>query len=537
MLRVFSRGQSIARWLGLLLALTTLGCARLGHRKQHCPPNEGTIQYPLPETQRGTLSPDLSDMGSLADVNAILGQRSGHAYRALTPRQCQCLASEASTLGNLFEGDRRSVIASAAKKRKGLSCSEKLKADILAIAALEARNKSAADALDLYYRIAEAETQRDMSVISLREMNSAVEKLERMRSQGLQVTLDDSELFRQRNELGQKQVDLAGALARLNIELRRQLGFMVDDDTWRIWPMTDLTVVVERQDADEAVATGMQLRPEIALLMHLQHSFDPQTVDVVRQALGSLAGLSGTSESSKSCKLLQQIHLKKEAKQKEAEFPQRKRQLDDYSQSRQQHIAAEIRQSVATIELRLQQIALAKEHLSYASERVRELEGRNTAGKSNFLELTLARLQQQQAKADVVSRVVAWKIADVRLRENQGKLVDECIGFCAETDIDNQPHEAFPPGEIIHEEPVLPPAVREPALKELPPPQPVIEEPLPVEVPPGPALPEDSADDEPRLLPPEENTITFSLPETFEPRDVGKETQANYEVRKTNGKR
>lgn len=528
----------MAMWLGLMLALTSLGCARLGHRRQCCPPDNGTVQYPLPEIERGSLSPDLSNMGSLSEVNAILGTRSGHAYRALTPQQCQCLAAEASSLGNLFEADRRSVIATASKKHHGPTRAEKLKAEILAIAALEARNRSAADALDLYYRIAESEAQQDLLIVSLAEMNTAVEKLDRMRGQGMQITFDDSELYRKRNELRQKQVDLEGGIARLNIELRRQLGFMVEDDTWRIWPMTDLYVRVERLDPGEAVSTGMQLRPEIALLMHLQEAHDPETIDVTRQALGSLVGLSGTSESSKCCNLLEQLKLKKEARKKSAELGQRQEQLNDYAQSRIQHISAEIRQSVVTLELRLKQTALAKEHVAYASEQVRELEGRNSAGKSNFLELTLAVLQLEQAKSDVVSRVVAWKIADVRLRENQGKLIDECCGHPVEADGYYFPQETPSAEDTIHEESVPPPAMRKKEPKELPTPPAPTERPTPKAPNSGPAIPDDSSSEEPELFPAVENTASFSLPESFEPRSVGaRETRANYEIRRTNAER
>src|SRR4051812_27827187 len=87
MRRALSRGQTIALWLGLLLALPLPGCALLGHHRKCCPPNEGKVEYPLPEIERGSLSPDLNRVGSLADVTAILGTRSGHAYRALFPQQ------------------------------------------------------------------------------------------------------------------------------------------------------------------------------------------------------------------------------------------------------------------------------------------------------------------------------------------------------------------------------------------------------------------------------------------------------------------
>jgi hypothetical protein len=211
---------------------------------------------------------------------------------------------------------------------------------------------------------------------------------------------------------------------------------------------------------------------------------------------------------------------------------QRQQQLNDYVQNRVQHISAEIRQSVVMIELRLKQTALAKEHVAYTAERVRELEGRGTAGKSNFLELSLARLRLLQAKADVVSRVVGWKVADVRLRENQGRLLDECAGFCAEHEMQLVPSEAPPMGEIIREEPVLPPPpVQQKKPVELPAPKRAIEEPAKEEAIPTPVIPEETAIEEPavqepsakrpRLPPAIENTASFALPELFQPRSVG----------------
>src|SRR5258708_2302700 len=176
-------------------------------------------------TQPKSVEFDDRNVGDLTEVERLLGlhRRPGYEYFELSAPECQCRAAAASTEGNSLAAERRSI-ESKEKKHHGLSESERLKIRILRASELEARNKSAGVALEVYYHLAEALANHDVVIAGIEETESALKKVAMMRGEGMAIPFDDSEITRQWLELTQKKVALELQTNQLNIQLVRLLG-------------------------------------------------------------------------------------------------------------------------------------------------------------------------------------------------------------------------------------------------------------------------------------------------------------------------
>ena len=416
--------------LGLFSTAIVSGCA---HRASHCrTAAAASAQAAVLEETLGEIEPagfqfDVSDIHSPEEVDAKLGRPfpAPADYYSLSAEDCQCLAVEASTQGNSMAAERRSLQASASKHH-GLSEEDQLRVRALRASELEARNKSAGAALEVYYTIAEAEANLSILEASLAEIDDALAKIKRLRAQGVQIPFDDSEFERQRLDLVEKQTELQLKVGQLNAQLVRLLGLQTTDPNARLWPTTDWKVVVEPIDMDAAVQEGLATRPEMQFLTALPRSVNAKTLSVVRQIVAGASGLLGSQ--SKFTGLIQLIgsRLCGQRKSNERELPVRRLQLAEYTQQRRLEITSEIQQGVRRVETQLREIAIAKQQTAAWEARIAELTRKQRIDEASFAEIASARLQAFQAQSDATNRIVGWKIAQARLKEAQGKLVLEC---------------------------------------------------------------------------------------------------------------
>ncbi len=101
------------------------------------------------------------------------------------------------------------------------------------------------------------------------------------------------------------------------------------------------------------------------------------------------------------------------------ELPERQRQVNQYAQNREQEIAVEIREAAEMVDVRLRQVALAKENRDQLARRSADAEARSKTGELNFADVSSARLALLQAEGDLLEKVVNWKIAQVRLAQRK----------------------------------------------------------------------------------------------------------------------
>jgi len=429
-------GDGMPRWLhagllGLATAAALAGCA--GQRAacvSACKGRSLTELFPPREPQ--SIQFDDHDVGDLSEVERELGlrDRPGHEYYELSVPDCQCRAAAVSTEGNSLAAERRSIESSA--KHGGLSDSEQLKVRILRTGELEARNKSAGQALEVYYHLAEALANRYVLIDSILETDEALKMVDEVRGQGLAITFDDGEIRRQRLELTRKQVALDLQTSQLNAQLIRLLGLPATDLIARFWPTTDWKVVVEPIDMTLAVAEGLAMRPEIRLLESLPASLNKKTVSVVMLLMsGGSGGLLGTQmKASTMISLFGIREILSKARDRKRELSARRRQLAEYTEQRRQEVTTEIQLAVLTVEARLREIAVERQLSLAWKQRLDQLEKRQRIEEATFADLTAVKLKAFQAESDEIGRVVAWKIALAKLKEAQGKLIDECRGTC-----------------------------------------------------------------------------------------------------------
>lgn len=421
------RGSFRAGLAGLLVALLAAGCAHSNHNRGSSA--RGELDSGLAATPRGMLAPDVRAVSAFAEVDAALSRpdASAMSYHALSPDQCQCLAASASSLANLFDSQRCVVQSSADVCRRGLDDGECVQMDVLHTAALEARNRSSADALEQYYTLAESEARRDLVDDGLRNVDGLLADLGRMREQGLTIPLDETQFQRERIALVDQRVQLDAGIERLNMQLWRALGMDRPGPAARIWPATELSVDVRPVDVEDAVQDALALRPELTMLRRLRSTLDTGSLAGARQALSQVNALLG-SQAEIPC-VFSPLGLRTalvKRKIAKSELTQRRQQLAIYQRQREQQVADQVRDAAATVETRLRQIALAKETAERWDARVAELQDRSTTGGASFADVAAARLSRQKAQSDLTGQVAGWKIALVRLKEAQGLLVAEC---------------------------------------------------------------------------------------------------------------
>ena len=419
------------------------------------------LETTLPPTARGALVPDTGNVASPEEVDKVLGLPRGESsYYELDEVTCQCRAVANSTEGNLLDSERENLRREAGQH---ISPADAMRLDILATAALVARNESASEALQIYYGLAEGEARLDLARHGESELLADLDRARQLHDRGIQIPFDDSEFQRQLNSLRLTRIDLELLIAKANHELRQRLGLSAVDRRVRIWPVVDLRIVVAPIDAEVAVHECLAMRPEIGMLWRLANNLDHSTLKAAREMLSSVNGLLGSKDSGALCghKLLACL-------QRSTEVESRRRQVAQYARGREQQVAEDIRSDVDTIEGRTRQVALAKATAESWQVRLRALEGKHTLGKASFPEIGAARLKSVESQGEVIHSIANWKAALVKLKAHQGRLVAEC---CGRTSFGSP---------II--EPVATPPVAVPAVSQLPAPPPEL---LPAEASPA----------------------------------------------------
>lgn len=415
-----------SRWkLAALVAIAIApGCAL----HQTCCPSGSSCSSMLEESlvpiEPRSLVPDVSLLGSPAALEKLAGRGENAAvhYYELSEPQCQCQAAAHSTLGNLLDSERATL---ARQSGHHVSRSQNAKLDALATAALEARNDSAAAALQLFFALAEGEARLQLAAASEHELQSDLDKVHELRQRGMQVPLDETQFRKQLDDLRSNRIDLELQIAEGNHKLRQLLGMTSADPAARIWPATDLRVDAEPIDPELAVQDGLAWRPEVGLLRRASGGLDTHSLGAARAMLASVHGLLGLKADV--CLIAKARPLASHARKAE-EVDSRRRQIRQYDSQREQELAEQIRLAVATIDGRLRQVALAEMTTQATQKRLDELKKGQAAGQSNFADLSSARLKSVDARGELIHAIVAWKQAQVKLKQLQGRLVAECMG-------------------------------------------------------------------------------------------------------------
>ena len=296
-----------------------------------------------------------------------------------------------------------------------------MRCQILAYAAVDERNRAAAQALEVFYLLAEAEANRDILRRGVERADAMLNDLADLEKQGLTVPPDADSIRRQRLDLLDRQAQLELSLRQLNSQLRRLLG-VESSEPAPFWPAADLRVVPEPIDYEAAVADGLAHRADVNLLRMLSQALSRRTVEAVRAGLSQISGVLGISVPA-----ARRLSAWLGGAAKRTEVHARRHQLEGLLADRHRAAAEEIRQAAQTVETRLEQVVLAQSKVENWEKHVdslKQLQG-GPDGVTAF-DLGAAELQLLEARSTLVHEVVAWRIAQVKLKQSQGLLSLEC---------------------------------------------------------------------------------------------------------------
>jgi len=352
------------------------------------------------------------------------------AYRMLSAQQCQCLAAETSAVANMLDLEAQAGTEKAEarklcaeKARKGAS----FKADVLTYWALEDRNRSAAKALDLYYRLGQTEANADIVLASLSEVQSALKKARALKAKGLQLPLDDTALHRKQLDLEAAKVKGAAQIQQFNGELRRLLAFAPIQTTWQFWPVDAFHVSDDQVDPEKAVAVGLASRPLLLLLNLLETELNEGDPATVKKMLATVNGALGQNGACPCLKKLVTQLCSPDASECEREL--RRQQLAIYHADREREVIEDIRQAVQNILAAKNVVVLAQQQVDSWYGRVKQAEEKESKGLGSFADTTNARMNWLKARRTLLEEITNLQRAWVQLHQAQGIL--SLDGHCA----------------------------------------------------------------------------------------------------------
>jgi outer membrane protein TolC len=288
---------------------------------------------------------------------------------------------------------------------------------LLHYAADEARNRSAGEAMEAFYRLMEAEGRLDFLHLGLNEVNESLKRAEELEAKGLPRPVEISAVRKQLIDLRGDEVNVRIAILQLNARLKVLLGLECGD--YSLWPLADLKIVPEVPDVDEAVASGLHHRPDLAFLQAVADSLDAHALTLANQAMGGVNPL--LAEPSPSPLLALLLACLDGRKTQSA-----KQQVQTLLTDRRRQAEEEIRQAVGLLVNRVQLVILAQQKVENEERRIKELEEKQARGLDAEAELSTARLNLYKAQGERLRAVVDWKIARAQLRQAQGRLLDGC---------------------------------------------------------------------------------------------------------------
>lgn len=420
------RHASLLALLSVVPALLA-GCAG----RQCCPESEGGLFGSQAMTLSGAAVPKADARGKIAvdaravpspeEVETLLAPAPGPAsYYVLSARQCQCLAVANAAVADAVDEESQLSAAVSGRGRSAKARSAALQSGLLGYEAAAQRNQAAAEALEWFYRLAEAEATCDLLDESLGEIGRAIEDFDRVEAQGIETKADGAALRRQRTALLDKKSQALLAVEQINGRLRSMLGDSADDQT-RIWPRADLSVEVAKVDVEHAVRQGLERRADLNGLRMMLGGVDSADLTAVRAALGRISPSLGGSPSRFPA-LAQALGTTKQ----HMEAATRRDQIAGLLARQEKAAEEEIRRAADKVEHSLRQVALAKRQRDAAADRVERLEARRGADGVSAFDVTAAKLELHQAESDLLGKAVAWRIAEVKLLEAAGALAADC---------------------------------------------------------------------------------------------------------------
>lgn len=367
--------------------------------------------------------PVIPDLGGGDTVPALparpINGPEGRRFRRLTEIECLVLSAANSSLAAQIDEENRIVPVKSGAR----STSSSLRQQLRYYTALEVRNRAAADGLERFFQLADAEARSDLIRKAIAVVDPLLATAVDAKAKGIRYPLDPADLGRQRSQQLTllEQAELGSRL--LDLDLKRRLGLPYHPSDERLWPEGDFAVDPASTNAEQAVAAALADRPELRGLRLLRDGLTLDTLPDVREALGA------HSDSALGSHLVQLVrNLRGPDPAAIAELEVRRTQIAERLEDRERAIADEARAAVLMLNSQRVRVALARDRLRSWDESLADATRKREA-KQPGAELfePHVRLEWLKARAEVVAEVAAWHQARVRLRAAMGWLVWEAV--------------------------------------------------------------------------------------------------------------
>jgi hypothetical protein len=400
-------------WFGCLLVAAPCGCSP---HLTHAPPSANRPVPILPTTARRAIEPDVSQLP--LDARARPPARPAE-YRRLTAADCRVLAIRNAPLADDLDRHPDNFPTShphfhplrptpAEAERSRL---------VRGHAADELRNRAAADALDEFFRLAQAEGQFDLLAAVHDELRTQLTAAEAAQKQGLRDRADIDAIRVQLFDTEAQAARLEAAIGSLNASLRARLG-LAPDDPLPLWPDDPLTVRPDEVDIEQAVRTGLFYRPDLNLLRALATDDGTASADLSRAVLTGINPLLALQPNPLA-------DLLGGLSKKPGKADALRRQVASALAGRERQAEAEIRAAVLTLHGHRAAATAKAAEVRRLTAKVAELQKISAAGLQVTAELTKARLDLLRARGDLLKAATDWHAARVKLRQAMGLLVRE----------------------------------------------------------------------------------------------------------------
>jgi len=338
----------------------------------------------------------------------------GESFRRLTERDCVLLAAGNASAANLLDDENRVPPASGVRN----PAREQLQRTSRYFAALELRNRAAADALDRFFQLSDVEARTELLRDGFLIVDAQLDRAQKAKAANVRFPLELGDLTRRRSQLVTDLEQAEHGSQLLNLDLKRRLGLPYQPERERLWPTGDFAIEAV-PDAEQAVGTALADRPELRGLRAAYHGLTPDTLPTVRELLQAKSPLPGQRLPLALRRLLGRNTGPDPATLAELEV--RRKQLLDLIADRERAVADETRAALLGMNAQVQRIALARDRVHGWEEKLADAVKKRDANQpgAELLEAQM-RTERLRAKAEVVSEVAAWHQARARLKAAQG---------------------------------------------------------------------------------------------------------------------
>jgi len=429
----FGDGMRLRRRVWAFVLTAAGCCAPAPVSPRPAPPSVPPVAIDLPLT-----TPTIPDLNAkrLPKLPPRTGTGpEGSAFRKLTESDCLLLAAANTGTANLLDEENR--VPPAAKECD--TPGDRLRRSLRYHTALTFRNLSAAEALDRFFQLADAEARTDLLRKAFPITDGFLAKAKAAKAQDVRYPLDPADLERQRSQMVSQleQAELGSRL--LNLDLKRRLGLPPAPPDERLWPAGDFTIDPTPVDPEAAVNAALADRPDLRGLRELYNGLTPDTLpdlrDYLRAGSPLLGSRAGAALSPVALLARRVLHRKPGPDPATlAELEVRRKQLRDLIAERERTAADEARAAALVLNAQTTRATLARDRLLMWDEKLADAVKKREANQpgAEFLEAQV-RMEWLKAKAEVTAEVAAWHQARVRLRAAQGWLAWEAVGADAST--------------------------------------------------------------------------------------------------------